>query len=176
MHPVQVRRDLDRQGEAVHDHTQIDDRAVTRGNTADLPRARTADRDHDPELDHTRGVVAAVGQVTEVTTARDNFGRTIIAARTTSHASKASTIRIIAVEVTISKTGIASTTISTTIVSAIVEVVASIIVAAVVVVVIVVADSSTTNKISVISAIGGTLEIAVHRAIDTAIAATRPIQ
>lgn len=113
----------------------------------------------------------------EVIIARDNFGRTIIAGRTTSRVSKASTIRIIAAAVTISKIGIAFTTISTTIVSAIVAVVASIIVVAVAVVVIVVADSSTTNRISVISAIGGTLEIAVHhRAIDTAIAAIRPIQ
>lgn len=108
---------------------------------------------------------------------RDSFGRTIIAARTISHASKASTIRIIAEVVTISKTGIVSTTISTTIVSAIVAVADSTIVAAVAVVVIVVADSSTTNKISVTSATGETLEIAVHhRAIDTAIAATRPIR
>lgn len=115
--------------------------------------------------------------MTEVTIVRDNFGRTIIAARIISHASKASTIRIIAEVATISKTGIVSTTISTTIVLAIVAVVASIIVAAVAVVVIVVADSSTTNKISVTSAIGETLGIAVHhRAIDTAIAAIRPIQ
>lgn len=148
-----------------------------RESTADLPRVRTADRDHDHELDRIRGVAAAVGQVTEVTTARDNFGRTTIAARITSHASKASTIRITAAAVTISKTGIVSTTISTTIVSAIVAVVALIIVAAVAVAVTVVADSSTTNKISVTSAIGGTLGIAVHhRAIDTAIAATRPIR
>jgi len=146
-----------------------------RGNTADLLQVRTADHGHDRDPDRTPEVAVAVGRVIGVTIARDNSDRTITVAHTTSHASKALTIRIIVAAATISRIETASTIINTIIVSAIVAVLT--IVAVVAAVVIAVVDSFTTNKASVISVTGETLETAVlHRVIDTVIAATHPIR
>jgi len=169
--PVQVHPDLDRRDAVALVHIQIVDLAVMRENTADLLPVRTADRGHDQDPGHIPEVAVAAGQAIGVTIVRDNSGRTTIAARITSLASKALTIRIIVAVATISRIATASTTISTIIVSATVAVVSTIVV--VVAVVIVVVDSFMANKASVISATGETSETAVlHRAIDTAIAAT----
>lgn len=172
MPPVPDRLDLDHRDAVARAHIRIDDPAVMRENIADLLRVRTADRDHDQDLDPTQEVAVAVGRVIEVTIVRDNSGRTIIAAHTTNHASKALTIQIIVAAVTISRIETAFITTSTIIVLAIAAVLT--IVEAVVAVVIVAVDSFMANKVSVISATGETSETAVPRVIDTVIAVTRP--
>lgn len=147
-----------------------------KGSIADLLRVRTADRDHAPDPDHIPEVAVAVGRAIEVTIVRDNSDHTTTVAHTTSHASRALTIRITVAAAIISRIETVSTTISTTIVLVIVAAVALIIVV-VVVAVIVVVDSFMANKASVISVTGATSGIVEpHRAIDTVIAATHPIR
>jgi len=109
--------------------------------------------------------------------ARGNSDRTTIAAHTTSRASRASTIQIIAVAAIISKTEIASTIISIIIVSVIAVAAASTIVVVVVVAVTVAVDSFMANKASAIFATGETSGIVEHLHVTgTAIAVTHRIQ
>lgn len=175
MPPVQVHRGLVHQEGAVQDPTRTADREVTRENTVVHHQALTVDRVLDRVLDLIPGVVAAAGPAIGVTIARDNFGRIITAALTTSPVSRASTIRTIVVVVTISKIVTGSIIISITIALAIgVAVVSIIVVVDADVVVIVAVDFSTVSRASATFEIGETSEIVVPlHAIDTAIVVTR---
>lgn len=165
-------------GEAVPGRIRTEDPEVMRGSTADHLRALTVGHGLGPALDLTPGVVVVAGPGTGVTIERGSSGHTTIAAHTTSLVSRASIIRTIVAVVTISKTVIDSIIINTTIASATdAAVVLIIAVEDADVVATVAVDSSTVNRASATSGIGGTSGIDVpHLAIGTAIVATLPIR